>query len=498
MGAANGVAADSGVAASPWSYLACETPCCDQEHSFLVENRNAARLGLSNFEPPHAEMDIKDFKSKGFTRMEIVCASELDTYRINRWAKDESDAELAKQMEGLPPALTSMMALAPPEGYLADGPDGQLVRDFGDTTELVDYDAPNRQASTVPSTPTTPTSLAEKAPILKDVWVKNRSATEISTRFTYCVPSRTLGPLLREKLISHEVMQIGTEEMLKACIQDTKKRYFYSGLAEGADGLVHSDAKKLVESFLRAVEGVRSKATTPPASPASTSEARANVWISCPFTGASTHYDMGYNIVLQLFGTKTFELLPPEAFVELNIPPTGHPFARQVMKEGRHNFSRFHLKRGDALYVPPLWAHRTTTGEGAEQEVSISLNIFIGSAAEDVAEQLNALALPFEASWPSNTMQFAVALYLKAFLDEAQVDARYLAARWALVELKEELPANCTAVIPQSESILKRGRDAALLLQALPRKHRAPIALDYADDVLLGVLEAKVIHSVIR
>ena len=27
-------------------------------------------------------------------------------------------------------------------------------------------------------------SLAEKAPILKDVWVKNRSATEISTRFT--------------------------------------------------------------------------------------------------------------------------------------------------------------------------------------------------------------------------------------------------------------------------------------------------------------------------
>lgn len=38
----------------------------------------------------------------------------------------------------------------------------------------------------------------------------------------YCVPSRTLGPLLREKLISHEVMQIGTEEMLKACIQDTK------------------------------------------------------------------------------------------------------------------------------------------------------------------------------------------------------------------------------------------------------------------------------------
>lgn len=40
-------------------------------------------------------------------------------------------------------------------------------------------------------------------------------------------------------------------------------------------------------------------------------EARANVWISCPFTGASTHYDMGYNIVLQLPLASSFDWLLP-------------------------------------------------------------------------------------------------------------------------------------------------------------------------------------------
>mmetsp|Transcript_80202 Transcript_80202/g.126481 ORF Transcript_80202/g.126481 Transcript_80202/m.126481 type:complete len:158 (+) Transcript_80202:124-597(+) len=147
MGAANG-------AAAPWTVLACETPCCDQQHNFLVENHKVSRVGLC-LESPFEETNINDLNSKGFTRMEIVCSSELDSYRINRWAKDESDAQLAQRMEALPPALTSMMALAPPEGYLADAPDGQMVRDFGTTTELVDYDAsPLRRGYAMPPLPT--------------------------------------------------------------------------------------------------------------------------------------------------------------------------------------------------------------------------------------------------------------------------------------------------------------------------------------------------------
>ncbi|CAL1135039.1 unnamed protein product [Cladocopium goreaui] len=143
MGAANGVPA-------PWAVLVCETPCCDQ-HNFLVENNKVSRVGLAletSFE------ESKDLNSKGFSRMEIVCASELDSYRINRWAKDESDAQLAQRMEALPPALTSMMPLAPPEGYLADAPDGQMVCDFGTTTELVEYDTSPLRRGYMPSLPT--------------------------------------------------------------------------------------------------------------------------------------------------------------------------------------------------------------------------------------------------------------------------------------------------------------------------------------------------------
>ena len=44
-------------------------------------------------------------------------------------------------------------------------------------------------------------------------------------------------------------------------------------------------------------------------------QAKANVWISCPSTGASTHYDMGYNLVLQLF----LGLIHREPPLSLNI-----------------------------------------------------------------------------------------------------------------------------------------------------------------------------------
>eukprot|EP00435_Cladocopium_sp_Y103_P051389 s2852_g15.t4 len=327
-----------------------------------------------------------------------------------------------------------------------------------------------------------PESLAAVAPRLKDVWVKD--AQENITRFTYFVASRTLGPLLRSANGSHTVVpEMATRRLLEGCAQD-KKRYFYSGLAEGADGL---DAKPLVDQFLNAISSL---------APAEPPEAKANVWISCPSTGASTHYDLGYNVVLQLYGSKTFELLPPTAFLELQIPPTGHPYARQVLKEGGYNFSSFELQQGDALYVPPLWAHRTTSGKG----MSISLNIFIGSAAEQVAERLTTLALPFEASWPEDMMQAAASLYLQVILKEVGIGLEHVAARWNLVELHEEDAANCSGLnieMATSAKIHNRGKEAASLLEVLPPEHRIPIALDYADDVLLGVLNPKVIRNVV-
>ncbi|CAJ1461780.1 unnamed protein product [Effrenium voratum] len=134
MGASNG-------APVPWS-VACDSPCCDNSHNFLVEPHQATRLGIAiaTVENQFKEADVPS-DMKGFTRMEVVCSSELDTYRINRWSKDETDMRLSQHLEALPPNVSSMMPLAPPEGYLADSPDGQTVLDLGDTAELLeDFD----------------------------------------------------------------------------------------------------------------------------------------------------------------------------------------------------------------------------------------------------------------------------------------------------------------------------------------------------------------------
>ena len=78
------------------------------------------------------------------------------------------------------------------------------------------------------------------------------------------------------------------------------------------------DAKPLVDQFLKVISSL---APVPPEACSSQrhpicpkgapghgcGEAKANVWISCPSTGASTHYDLGYNVVLQLLlGNRDF------------------------------------------------------------------------------------------------------------------------------------------------------------------------------------------------
>ncbi|CAE7585233.1 unnamed protein product [Symbiodinium natans] len=134
--------AASGVAAAPLSYLACETPCCDGHESLLVEHRQGTKIGFASFESPFTEID--DPKSpQGYSKMEIVCASDLDAYRINRWAKDDKDVKMSQgiaTLEAFSADMSGMMPLAPPEGYLADSPDGQTVLDLGDTAEFLDLE----------------------------------------------------------------------------------------------------------------------------------------------------------------------------------------------------------------------------------------------------------------------------------------------------------------------------------------------------------------------
>lgn len=58
-------------------------------------------------------------------------------------------------------------------------------------------------------------------------------------------------------------------------------------------------------------------------------QAKANVWISCPSSGASTHYDLGYNIVLQLHLANGTALDGPEVWQQdLRFVGTCEPFMR--------------------------------------------------------------------------------------------------------------------------------------------------------------------------
>eukprot|EP00439_Symbiodinium_sp_Y106_P059601 s2467_g8.t1 len=332
----------------------------------------------------------------------------------------------------------------------------------------------------------TPQSLATSAPLLHDVWTKARDAE--LTRFTYYVAGRTLGPFLRTQWspTPHRIVaDKSTKELFEACASREEEVYFYSGLAEGPGGKIHEDVQNLVSSFSDAVRAVAAKSL----------EAKANVWISCPLTGASAHYDMGHNVVIQIFGVKAFDLLPPSSLRMLPIPPTGHPYARQAMNDTGSTFSTITLQPGDALYLPPLWAHRTSSGaEGP----SISLNVFVGSAAEDVSEQLSQLPLPFEADWPNSTMHAAVAVYLTAFLEEAGVAFEFLEKRWSLVELREEPDETSCGSVPEGDRVRLRGKDAASRVKVLPKDHQLPVVLDYADDVMIGILDAPCIPGFLR
>ena len=46
------LAQDAPQVAAPWAVLACETPCCDQQHNFLVENHKVTRHGTSQVGSP--------------------------------------------------------------------------------------------------------------------------------------------------------------------------------------------------------------------------------------------------------------------------------------------------------------------------------------------------------------------------------------------------------------------------------------------------------------
>ncbi|KAL8915608.1 MAG: hypothetical protein Q9172_006857, partial [Xanthocarpia lactea] len=91
------------------------------------------------------------------------------------------------------------------------------------------------------------------------------------------------------------------------------------------------------------------------------------------------HYDVMANVLCQIVGTKVVALYPPMDAVHFKIPPGSssspmtvfHPDKRGSVSYDRHH-TRAVLKKGDVLYIPPLWLHSTSPLEN----LSVSINVF--------------------------------------------------------------------------------------------------------------------------
>eukprot|EP00930_Biecheleria_cincta_P006673 TRINITY_DN107728_c0_g1_i1.p1 TRINITY_DN107728_c0_g1~~TRINITY_DN107728_c0_g1_i1.p1 ORF type:complete len:150 (-),score=25.34 TRINITY_DN107728_c0_g1_i1:125-574(-) len=107
------------VVASGWSQFCAD----DGSSSVLVEAQK------TDSTPMRSTKDV-------FLPMQIGSIRDLHADRINRWAKDDIDLQWSQAAEALPEGF-EISAIAPPLDYIADLPDGNVVKNLGSVNELL-------------------------------------------------------------------------------------------------------------------------------------------------------------------------------------------------------------------------------------------------------------------------------------------------------------------------------------------------------------------------
>jgi len=159
---------------------------------------------------------------------------------------------------------------------------------------------------------------------------------------------------------------------------------------------------------------------TGPLAGLSQSQVLQYVWIGGGGVTTATHYDTSHNCFAQIAGQKRFVLRPPSAAREqLRLHSVAHPGHRKAMDGGldTHGGATVgagalvaNLRRGDLLYLPPLWFHTVTSEAGAKgkgrssaaPEVSISSSVWAGSSEGKAFDDAMLLPLPDAVSERSN------------------------------------------------------------------------------------------------
>lgn len=144
---------------------------------------------------------------------------------------------------------------------------------------------------------------------------------------------------------------------------------------------------------------------------------QVNFWFGKENVTAYTHYDTSQNLHAMVYGQKTFLLLPPSAYSELNLYPCLHQFYRQVhtnvldadiAKSLRTKPLEVVLNQGEVLYIPPYWFHCVIT-----METSISLNVWSNSEAFLTMENVFASSIPFEEEWGRKKLLKALNYFIR-------------------------------------------------------------------------------------
>src|SRR5438034_4836129 len=168
--------------------------------------------------------------------------------------------------------------------------------------------------------------------------------------------------------------------------------------------------------------------------------ARASVFSSPQSDGLSVHFDAQDLFSIQLKGTKRFRIAPVR---ELRYPcgtqfvPDNEPFdflypqvAKGFPDPGTAEFSTVDMQPGSVLFLPRGTWHATESGGDS---LSVSIGLYLPSAADCVLEQLQLLLLqdsewrrPLYGGWSEAAMRDAAAAQLARLLDRLPQDCASL------------------------------------------------------------------------
>ena len=226
----------------------------------------------------------------------------------------------------------------------------------------------------------TPATISERVKRLQRVY-----ASSTSPRFgPYHDPQRPMARAFHLKPL-HDYVELTKAMKASAFLSNTSHWLYYSGEVERDLPAAMLDELRPLEAALIARNPRR---------------ASVNLWLGRSPVTAPCHYDGYHNQYAQLHGRKRFILAPPTASRFLEAYPFLHPSHAQCQRAlsglddaalaAAGGFS-VELKRGDLLYLPPMWLHET---EAIGDELAISVNGWADGEEGQAAAELFDLQRP--------------------------------------------------------------------------------------------------------